>query len=69
MTKTPTDQAALIKRARVGLKLTTAELADKIGKSRDTLRAWLANKDAAKYRRMPLESRVKLEELLQKRRK
>lgn len=59
------SQQQVIREARNVLKMTTGELAEAIGKSEAALLSWLAPDGNAKARRMPAESRLVLERIIQ----
>lgn len=62
----PTQQQ-LIRKAKKALGLTTAELAKQIGKSEDTVLAWLAPEGTKKHRKMPDGTRLLLLEIVKAR--
>lgn len=54
------SQQRLVRAAKQALGMTTAELAEAIGKSKAAVLAWLAPEGNAKHRRMPADVRMTL---------
>lgn len=63
------DQRELIRKAKAALGLTTAELAQALGKRPDTVLAWLAPEGNAKHRRMPDGIRLSLQHVIARKKK